>query len=75
MQKIADFQGGSVSSSNLDEVYYDEDLRVLKVVFKSGAEYEYYGVGPSIYTDLMGADSKGSYFYHNIRNRFPFKKV
>lgn len=58
-----------VDSSNLASVGFDSEQSILEVEFKkSGAIWQYYDVGDSVYYELMAASSVGSYFYHNIRN-------
>ena len=39
--------------------------------FRSGERYLYFQLPPTCYQQLLQADSKGAYFNHNIRNRFP----
>jgi hypothetical protein len=52
----------SVKSSNLQSVGYDEETRILEVEFKNGDVYQYLNVPVSIFTGLLSATSKGSYF-------------
>lgn len=61
-----------VDSSNLKEVGYDHHKRELKVVFHSypGRLYTFYNVPARVYKELMEAESIGSYFARNIRNRY-----
>jgi hypothetical protein len=61
-----------VSSSNLAEVGYDPETQTLEVQFVSGTEGHYEGVPQAQYDALMAAQSKGSYFHHNIRDRYPW---
>jgi hypothetical protein len=56
-----------VSSSNLSEVAYDAASSTLGVRFKSGGEYEYYGVPEHVYRGLVSASSVGSYFHANVK--------
>ena len=47
---------------------YDEATETLRLHFKkSNAWYDYEGVPPALYRELMGAKSRGSFFIHNIR--------
>jgi len=64
-----------VESSNLKSVGYDSERRVLEVEFVGGAVYQYDGVPPTVYAQLMSAASHGSYFSANIRNVYAFRKV
>lgn len=56
-----------VSSSNLKSVGYDADNMVLEIEFLSSGIYQYYNVPQSIYSGLMNASSKGSYFDSYIK--------
>ncbi len=38
-----------VTSDNVREVGYDPSARVLRVAFRSGGVYDYYGVDPHVY--------------------------
>lgn len=64
-----------VSSSNLASVGYDADSSVLEVEFHGGEIYQYSGVPQEIYQRLMRASSHGSYFYRNIRDKYPTKRI
>ena len=65
----------SVSSSNLLSIGYDKNEQILEVEFINGGVYQYSGVPKSIYDELMGADSHGTYLHENIRDNYPFKKT
>lgn len=64
-----------VRSSSLARLSYDRRQAILQVEFRDGTEYEYTGVPPKTYENLLQADSKGSYFNHYIRNRFTASKL
>jgi len=64
-----------VKSSNIDSVGYDKDSMTLVVRFASGTTYEYLRVAPKQYSEMMNADSVGSYFSKNIRNQHRFNKL
>jgi len=65
----------AVNSSNLASVGYDVSNQTLEIEFNHGGIYQYYNVTENVYTDLMNADSIGSFFSHNIRNIYPTQKV
>jgi hypothetical protein len=46
--------------------------RLLQIAFRTGRFYQYEGVPSGVFDALMAADSKGTYFNQNIRDRFPF---
>ncbi len=57
----------SVESSNIDEIGYDRETSVLQVTFKNGVTWEYYDVSEYVLEEFLMAESKGSYFHHNIK--------
>lgn len=57
-----------VDSSALLSVRYNQDTETLFVVFKNGAPWAYHNVTLDEYQALCDADSKGSHFYHYIRD-------
>lgn len=62
-------------SSNIAEVDYNESNHSLRVKFHSGGEYIYDAVPRKIYDNLLLVESKGSYFYKNIRNKYQAHRV
>jgi len=64
-----------VVSSNLKSVGYDSKASILEIQFKSGAVYRYFSVPMSIYSGLMNASSKGSYFHKHIRSEYRFERM
>lgn len=48
-----------VFSTNLVAMGYDENKRVLRVIFKGNSSYLYFNVEPEVYTTLMQSESKG----------------
>lgn len=54
---------------------YDPFSCHLEIQFRSGERYLYFQLPPTCYQQLLQADSKGAYFNHNIRNRFPYQHL
>ena len=54
--------------------YYYKTKR-LRIYFQSRNVYDYYDVPESIAIGLSQAQSKGHYFYYNIRTSFTFKRI
>jgi len=64
-----------VKSKNLKLVGYDPSNMILRIVFKSQPEkYDYKGVPPELFTELMGSESKGKFFFSKIKTKFECKK-
>lgn len=61
-----------VRSSSLARLSYDRRQAILQVEFRDGTAYQYAGVPLRTYHSLLQADSKGAYFNHFIRSRFPY---
>lgn len=64
-----------VQSSNILSIGYDERSRVLEIEFKKSGIYQYSDVPSSVYSVLMSAPSKGTYFDHNIKKVYAYQKV
>lgn len=64
----------SVVSSVLASVQYSIDA-TLVLQFRSGAIYRYFAVPEIVFQALIAAESKGTYFNRNLRNRFPYQRL
>lgn len=64
-----------VESSTISAVGYDRANLTMRIRFGSGDTYEYYHVEPETVTDLIFADSVGSYFAKHVRPKYPCKKL
>jgi hypothetical protein len=65
-----------VESSLIRSVGYDLASSVLEVEFVEGGRvYEYYDVPLSVYSELMAAESKGSYFNDHIRDMYSYSQL
>lgn len=60
-----------VTSSNLAAVGYDAIGNVLHVQFIGKEKvYKYYGVPVEVHAEMMATESKGSYYFKNIKNKY-----
>ncbi len=64
-----------VTSSTIDSIGYDAELKILEIQFKRGAIYQYFNVPFEVYKELVTAKSIGSYFMKNINKKYDYKKV
>ncbi len=67
-----------VISSDLRSVGYDPALRILEVEFHDRSVYVYRNVPESVYSALMCAPSKGTFFARNIwpfKMKYPCQKI
>jgi hypothetical protein len=68
-------QRTELSSTSLKGAGYCFQEALLELEFRSGAIYRFDGVPEATYQELLRAESKGVYFNHHIRNRFPHTKM
>ena len=64
-----------VESSVFTAFSYIRREHVLYLKFRSGDVYRYFDFPPDRFGDFVAAESKGRYFAHYIRDRFPFEPV
>ena len=57
-------------SSNIKEIGYNQEQRVVEVVFGNDARYRYAEVPKEIWNDFQKSESKGSYLARNIKGKF-----
>jgi hypothetical protein len=53
----------------------DDSTKILEIEFHTGLVYQYSGVPPKVYTDLMHSGEIGKYFSEKVRPRFQTKQV
>lgn len=63
----------SVNSSAIASVGYDAASLILEIEFHETGVYSFYGVPPHIFSGLMNASSKGSYYNDYIRDQYSSK--
>jgi len=64
-----------LSSSVIARVAYDETSHTLMIEFRSGTFYDYFNVPKSVYHELIGASSAGTYFAENIRDVYRYTRT
>ena len=64
-----------VDSSALRTVGYSKRRHILEIEFINGAIYRYYDIAPSVYRELLAADSKARYYDFNIRRKYLSARV
>lgn len=64
-----------VFSSNLEQVRYSPTEEILRIIFKSGGIYQYYGVPVEIFDRLLAANSKGKFFHQFIKDEYKYDKL
>ena len=59
-----------VASSVIASVGYSRRRHILEIEFVNGAVYRYLEVAPSVYRELLAADSKARYYDWNIKRKY-----
>ncbi len=63
-------------SSNIASAMYNQQKKLLMVVFHSGGEYAYFGVEAHTIESWLLADSVGSFFHYSIKKGgYEYEKV
>jgi hypothetical protein len=56
-------------------VGYNDSTKILEIEFHTGLVYQYSGVPPKVYADLMHSDEIGKFFSEKVRTQFRTKQV
>jgi KTSC domain-containing protein len=64
-----------VQSSGLAAVGYSKRRHILEIEFTNGTVYRYVDVPPSVYRDLMSAESKTGYYALHIKRNYHSYRV
>ena len=64
-----------IQSLGIAEVGYSKRQHLLEIEFANGAIYRYVDVPPSVYRDLISAESKARYYDSNIRRNYRSVRV
>jgi lysyl-tRNA synthetase class 2 len=64
-----------IESSAIRAVGYSKRRHILELEFVNGTVYRYLEVAPSVYRDLMTAESKARYYDANIKRNYRSVRV
>ena len=64
-----------MDSTAIKKFKYDIESKRLRIWFVKGGVYDYFNVPESVVMILSQAQSKGRYFYYNIRMSFGYARV
>jgi hypothetical protein len=62
-------------SSVVAAIKYDAPSSTLRVVYVSGAVYDYKKVPQKVYDEMRSASSKGEYLNKHIKPNYKFEKI
>ena len=74
----------AVQSSNIAQIGFEsgqtnslnaKPTNILRIVFTSGAIFDYYNVEKEDYKRFLDAKSKGQFFHKFIKNVYSYEKV
>jgi hypothetical protein len=65
----------AVTSKVIASVGYSKRRHILEIEFGNGAVYRYLQIPPSVYRDLLAAQSKARYYDTNIKGNYPSMRV
>ena len=71
-RKVTTMHPTAVESTSLATVAYDAHAKLLQLEFCNRVIYQYFGVPATVHEALLRAPSKGQYFNHAIRGKFPY---
>lgn len=64
-----------VHSTMISKVKYNEEEKILTVIFAKGGSYEYKDVPRIVYNDLISANSAGKYLLSNVKDKFETERI
>ncbi|WP_126652564.1 KTSC domain-containing protein [Chryseobacterium aureum] len=62
-------------SSVVNHFIYFPETEILRIIYQSGAVYEYFKVPPEIIGKFKEARSKGQFLNKVIKPRFEYRKI
>lgn len=64
-----------LKSSKLRAAGYDDRARIMEIEFANGDIFEYKGVSPETYRQLMASPSPNSFFEDKVEEAFSGKRI
>jgi hypothetical protein len=65
----------ALRSGKLKAAGFDEKLRIMEIEWTNGDVYEYKGVSPEVFRQLMNAPSPSSFFEDKIEEAYTAKRI
>lgn len=62
-------------SSLIAGLHYEPNLRILRVAFQSGKQYDYRNVPPEVYAELDAAESVGKAYNALVKGKYESRPV
>jgi len=64
-----------VQSSTIASFGYDADRSILEIEFKNARIYRYFVVPAEVIARLRASESKGQFYLHEVRDKYPYQEV
>ena len=64
-----------LASTAIKKFKYDLKTQTLRIWFVPKGVWDYFNVPESVVLELARAQSKGHYFYYNIRTEYEFRRI
>src|SRR5258707_5062177 len=65
----------AIASKGIASIGYSKRQHILEIEFVNGAVYRYLQVSPSVYREMMSAESKARYYDNHIKGNYPSVRV
>ncbi|MDQ0592591.1 hypothetical protein QFZ37_000960 [Chryseobacterium ginsenosidimutans] len=62
-------------SSVINNYKYFPETEILRIIYQSGAVYDYLKVPPQIFDKFKAVQSKGRFLNYTIKPNFKYKKI
>jgi len=62
-------------STVIKSFVYSENKKTLRIVYQSGAVYDYLGVSKTVFDEFTSAFSKGTFLNKVIKPNFRYRKI
>jgi hypothetical protein len=59
-----------IASTAIAKIGYSKRRHILEIEFVNGTAYRYFDISPSVYRDLLSAESKARFYDFNIKGRY-----
>jgi hypothetical protein len=59
-----------IASTGIAKIGYSKRRHILEIEFVNGTAYRYLDVSPSVYRDLLSAESKARFYDFNIKGKY-----
>ena len=64
-----------VNSSSLSMIGYEPNSLTLRIVFRDGGVYDYFGIPEILVKQLLSSPSKGRFYAYHIKGRFNQQRI